>query len=119
MAVDPLDRDALIDVLTKPRNAVVRQYKAMFGLDSVDLVFTEEGLAEAADLALARETGARGLRSIIERALLDVMFEIPSREDIRRVIVNGDAMRGDGRPLILSENEKPLKWSDEGEVRAA
>jgi ATP-dependent Clp protease ATP-binding subunit ClpX len=119
VAVDPLDKNALIDVLTKPRNAVVRQYKAMFGLDNVDLVFTDEGLAEAADLALNRETGARGLRSIIERALLDVMFEIPSRDDIRRVIINADAMRGEGRPLILSENEKPLKWSDEGEERAA
>ncbi|HOA24715.1 MAG TPA: hypothetical protein PKI52_11935, partial [Aggregatilineales bacterium] len=67
----------------------------------------------AADKALERETGARGLRSIIEQALMDVMFEVPSRNDIRKVIVNRDAILGKSRPIILSDNEKPLRWSDE------
>jgi ATP-dependent Clp protease ATP-binding subunit ClpX len=110
--VDPLDHAALVSVLTEPKNALVRQYRALFELDSVDLVFTDDALHVAADLAIRHETGARGLRSIIESCLLDVMFEIPSREDIRKVVVNGDAIRQSTRPLILAANEKPLSWSD-------
>ncbi len=113
VTVDPLDHQALVDILTKPRNALVRQYQAMFELDNVELVFTDDALSAAADLALARETGARGLRSIIENTLLDVMFEIPSRNDVRKVIVSAEAIRGERRPIIMSENEKPLRWSDE------
>ena len=113
VAVDPLDHSALVDILTKPKNALVRQYKAMFALDDVELIFTDDALDAAADKALERETGARGLRSIIEQALMDVMFEVPSRNDIRKVIVNRDAILGKSRPIILSDNEKPLRWSDE------
>ncbi|MBN1121425.1 MAG: ATP-dependent Clp protease ATP-binding subunit ClpX [Anaerolineae bacterium] len=116
VAVDPLDEDSLIKVLIQPKNALVRQYKAMFGLDNVELVFTDDALQEAAKLAMARETGARGLRSIIEQSLLDVMFEIPSRDDIKTVVVNREAINGESRPLILSENEKPLHWTDEEKV---
>lgn len=110
--VDPLDHAALVDVLTQPKNALVRQYKAMFTLDNVELVFTDDALHSAADLAIKHETGARGLRSIIENCLLDVMFEIPSREDIRKVVVNADTIRMRARPMILSASEKPLSWSD-------
>ncbi len=110
--VDPLDHGALVSVLTQPKNALVRQYQAMFTLDNVELIFTEDALHSAADVAIKHETGARGLRSIIENCLLDVMFEIPSREDIRKVVVNGDAIRMKARPMILSANEKPLNWSD-------
>jgi ATP-dependent Clp protease ATP-binding subunit ClpX len=113
VAVDPLDHQALVNILTVPKNALVRQYKAMFALDNVELVFTDEALDAAASLAIERETGARGLRSIIEMCLLDVMFEIPSRSDIRKVVVTAEAVRGEGRPLILSANEEPLRWSDE------
>jgi ATP-dependent Clp protease ATP-binding subunit ClpX len=67
-------------------------------------------------LAIERDTGARGLRSIIERQLLDVMFEIPSRDDIRKVVINSDTLQGDNRPLIMAENETPLTWSDEEKV---
>jgi ATP-dependent Clp protease ATP-binding subunit ClpX len=110
--VDPLDREALVAVLTEPKNALIRQYQAMFNLDNVDLVFTDDALQSAADQAIAHETGARGLRSIIENCLLDVMFEIPSRADIKRVVVNGETIRMRSRPLIMSANEKVLNWSD-------
>jgi len=116
VTVEPLSREALIEILTKPKNAIVKQYKVMLGLDGVALEFTHEALEAAADLAIARETGARGLRSIIEETLLDVMFEIPSRDDIRKVVISGEAVRGEARPLILSEAEKPLKWRDEERV---
>ncbi len=110
--VDPLDHDALVAILVEPKNSLVRQYRALFELDNVELVFTDDALHAAADMAIEHETGARGLRTIIEICLLDVMFEIPSRQDIRKVIVNADAIRQKTRPLILSENELPLSWSD-------
>jgi ATP-dependent Clp protease ATP-binding subunit ClpX len=113
VAVDPLDHTALVRVLTEPKNSLVRQFNSMFRLDGVDLVFTEEALATTATLAMDHEIGARGLRTIIETTLLDVMYEIPSRPDIRKVVVNPEAIRGEARPLLLSENETPLHWSDE------
>nr|MBN1229893.1 ATP-dependent Clp protease ATP-binding subunit ClpX [Anaerolineae bacterium] len=118
VAVDPLDKESLIRILTEPRNALTRQYKAMFTLDHVKLEFTPEALAAAADLAMERETGARGLRSIIERALLDVMFEIPSRDDIKKVVIDDHAICGTSRPIILSENESRLRWQDEDDLAA-
>src|SRR5690606_39798388 len=78
--VDPLDRDALVRILVEPKNSLVRQFQQMFALDGVSLEFTDEALEAAADLASTRETGARGLRSIIEAALLDVMYEVRSEE---------------------------------------
>jgi ATP-dependent Clp protease ATP-binding subunit ClpX len=113
VTVDPLDRAALVAVMTEPKNALTRQYTSMFALDDVDLVFTDEALVAAAEMAIERETGARGLRSILETTLLDVMFEIPSRDDIRKVLVDAEAIRGERRPLIMSAQEKPLQWSDE------
>ncbi len=114
--VDPLDLDSLVRILIEPKNAIIRQYQAMFELDEVELEFTRDALEAAAELAIARETGARGLRSIVEHSLMDVMFEIPSRSDISKVVVNADAIRGTSRPLILSSEERPLKWDDDNKV---
>jgi ATP-dependent Clp protease ATP-binding subunit ClpX len=119
VAVDPLDHGALVAILTEPKNALTKQFQTMFDLDEVDLTFTQAALEAAADLALGHETGARGLRTIIENTLLDVMYEIPSRDDIRKVIVNDDAIRGNNRPVLLSENDAPLKWTDEDESAVA
>jgi ATP-dependent Clp protease ATP-binding subunit ClpX len=98
VSVEPLDEAALRAILTAPRNALVRQYQRLFEMDQVDLVFTPDALDAAARLALQRETGARGLRSIIENVLLDVMYEIPSRPEIRKVVVNAAAIEGSGPP---------------------
>jgi ATP-dependent Clp protease ATP-binding subunit ClpX len=119
VAVDPLDHDALMAILTEPKNALVKQFGTMFDLDDVELSFTESALNAAADMALKRETGARGLRSIIETTLLDVMYEIPSRDDIRKVVVNDDAILGEARPILLSESDTPLKWTDDEGIVAA
>ena len=86
-AVHQLRRDDLVRILTEPKNALVRQYQRFFGYDSIELVFTDDALWEIADHALERETGARGLRSIIEGALLDVMFELPSRRDVSKCVI--------------------------------
>ncbi|MBN2305782.1 MAG: ATP-dependent Clp protease ATP-binding subunit ClpX [Anaerolineae bacterium] len=113
--VDPLDRDSLVRILTEPKNAVVRQFVEMFKLDGVELTFNEDALAAAADLATERDTGARGLRSIIETALLDVMFELPTYKGvIKRVIVDADAVRRIGRPRIVIDGDKQLRWRDDG-----
>jgi len=106
-----------VRVLTEPKNALVKQFQQMFALDNVELIFTDDALRAAADLASERETGARGLRSIVEGALLDVMFEIPSHRDIiKRVIVDAEAITGRGRPQIVVEGDQQLQWRDDGSL---
>jgi len=92
--VDSLSREDLVQILTQPRNAIVRQFQRLFAMDNVELIFTDQALELTAELALKQETGARGLRTIIESALLDVMYEIPSRCDVRRCVINADVIRG-------------------------
>ena len=111
-SVDPLDLDALRAILTEPRNALVRQYRHLFQMDGVELVFTESALQSASELAMLRETGARGLRSIIESCLLDVMYEIPSRPEVRRVIVDEQVIRDNRRPGLLDEHGVDIPYSD-------
>jgi len=106
--VEPLDLDALRAILTKPRNALVKQYQRLLEIDKVELVFTDEALTEAAELALARETGARGLRSIIEHALLDVMYEIPSRPEIRKIVVDTEVFAKKKKPALLDSFGKEV-----------
>ncbi|MCB1699026.1 MAG: AAA family ATPase, partial [Halioglobus sp.] len=90
VSLESLDRRTLVQILTVPRNSVVRQFQRLFAMDNVQLEFEESALESVATEAFLRNTGARGLRSIVEDALLDVMFEIPSREDIARCIVTAD-----------------------------
>ncbi len=103
--VEDLDRDALIRILTEPRNALVRQYTRMLDMDGVELVLTTDALDAIADLALDRGTGARGLRAILESVLLETMFETPSRTDIRRVVVDGTVVRDRVPPTLLTQAE--------------
>jgi ATP-dependent Clp protease ATP-binding subunit ClpX len=118
--VDPLDRDILVRILTEPKNAIAKQFQQMFQLDGVELVFTDDALGAAADLASARETGARGLRSIVEVALLDVMFEMPTHKNIiKQVVVDADAIRRHGRPKIVIEGGKQLQWREDGSLDSA
>ena len=119
VAIDQLDHDALVSVLTEPKNALTKQFQTMFGLDGIELTFTDNALDAAAELALKHEIGARGLRTIIEGILLDVMYEAPSRPDIARVVVNRDVILKNNRPAILSASDEPLRWSDEEESAAA
>jgi len=99
-ALQPLDRDALVRVLIEPKNAIVKQYQQLFALDDVQLEFTDDALSAAADRALAYQTGARILRHIVEDALLEVMYELPSLDDIGRCVVHGDAINGDASPRL-------------------
>ncbi|HKT44282.1 MAG TPA: ATP-dependent Clp protease ATP-binding subunit ClpX [Gaiellaceae bacterium] len=101
-AVHQLRREDLVQILTEPKNALVRQYQRFFGYDNIELVFTEDALWEISDKALERETGARGLRSIIESALLDVMFELPSRRDVTKCVITKETIAQGIRPTLVT-----------------
>ncbi|MBD8012977.1 ATP-dependent Clp protease ATP-binding subunit ClpX [Microbacterium sp. Re1] len=106
-SVSPLDQDALIDILTGPRNALVKQYQRMFEIDGVQLEFEEDALRSIADLAVLRKTGARGLRAILEDVLGPIMFEIPSAEDVSKVVVTKAAVDEGAPPtVVLSRKRK-------------
>lgn len=100
VALQELDKAALIRVLVEPKNALVKQYQKMFEMDDVELVFEDEALDAIAEQALKRKTGARGLRAILEDVMMDIMFDIPSREDIVRVRITKDAILGTGEPIL-------------------
>ena len=104
-SVANLDHAALIQILTEPKNALVKQYQKYFAFENAELVFTDDALLAIADAALERGTGARGLRSILEETLLDVMFDLPGAQDIARVEVTADAVKGINPPLLLSAKE--------------
>jgi len=104
-----LDRDTLIDILTKPRNALVKQYKKLFEIDGVELVIEEDALQAIADKALERKTGARGLRSIMEEILTEVMYEIPSKKNVEKCIVDREVIVSGREPtLVINESRKAL-----------
>ncbi len=111
VGLEPLDKETMIRILTEPKNAIIKQYKKFFDLDKVELVFTAEALEQTAIQALAQKTGARGLRSIVEETLLDIMYEIPSRNDIRsctitdRVILKQDSPILEPSPLPTRNND--------------
>jgi len=100
-SVHNLDREALIQILTEPRNAFVKQYKRLFELDGVDLEFSQDAIEAIADQALLRGTGARGLRAIMEEVLLSVMFEVPSRKDVERVVITREAVLENVNPTLV------------------
>jgi ATP-dependent Clp protease ATP-binding subunit ClpX len=101
-AVHQLTKDDLVEILVEPKNALVRQYQRFFGYDEIELVFTDDALWEIAEHALARETGARGLRSIIELALLDVMFELPSRTDVTKCVLTKETISRGQKPTLVT-----------------
>ncbi len=101
-SLQPLDQDTLIEILTKPKNALIKQYQKLFEIDEMELEFEEEALIEIAKKAMERKTGARGLRSIIETIMLDIMFELPSRTDIEKCIITKDTVLNEERnPKII------------------
>lgn len=108
VTLSALDQDALIKVLSKPKNALVKQYKKLFQLDNVELEFEEESLKAIAKEAIARNTGARGLRAIVEEMLKDAMFDIPSREDVEKVVVNEESVKSKKLDLVLSDGTKKI-----------
>ena len=104
VSLDSLDKDSLVRILTEPKNAVVKQYQRLFSLDHVALTFSDDALEAAAEDAIKKKTGARGLRAIIEHTLLDVMYELPSMTGVSECIIDADIIRGQKPPLLLTDS---------------
>ena len=100
-----LTEKALVEILTRPKNALIKQYKRLFEMDDVQLKFTPEALNAIARKALAHKAGARGLRSILENAMLDIMYEVPSEESVKEVVINEEVILRKETPLIVYEKE--------------
>lgn len=112
VSLQSLDEDALVRILTEPKNALVRQFQEFFSLDGVELVFTEDALRATAEEAHRHKAGARGLRTVLEGCLLDVMYEIPSRRDVKKCVVDPDAIGGLRGPLLLARSGRAVELSD-------
>jgi ATP-dependent Clp protease ATP-binding subunit ClpX len=119
VSIDPLLKEDLMRILTEPRNAITKQYSKFLSLDKVELVFQDDALEAAAEKALELKTGARGLRTIIEELLLDVMYEIPSRNDIRKCIISADTIRNGKAPQLLARSERPIDMTELREDQSA
>ena len=105
-ALEPLSKEDLVNILTKPRNALAKQYQKLFAMDDVELEFEPKALDAIASKAIERRTGARGLRSIIESVMMDLMFDIPSRNDITKVVVTESIVTGTGQPDLYDEDNR-------------
>ena len=108
VSLDALDEDALVRILQEPKNSLVKQYKALMDMDGVDLEFEPDALREVAKTAMERKTGARGLRSVIEKTMMDVMYEAPSNENMKKCVITKEAVTGKGKPVVTIE-ENPEK----------
>jgi len=108
-SLEQLDEEALVQILTQPKNALAKQYQKMLELDNVELDFEEDALREIAKKAIERKTGARGLRSIIESIMLDIMYDLPSREDIKKCIITKDSVLNEKPPKLVLEDGTVLK----------
>ena len=108
-SVDNLDEDALVDILTKPKNALVKQYEKFFEFDGVELSFSDDALQAVADQAILRGTGARGLRAIMEEVLLGVMYELPSRDDVTKCVVDQDVVLSGVNPTLVPREAPPKR----------
>jgi ATP-dependent Clp protease ATP-binding subunit ClpX len=112
VTLEPLDRNALVQILKEPKNALIKQYQKLFEIDDVLLEFEDDAIDLIADKAIERNTGARGLRAILEEAMIDVMYDIPSRKDVEKCVITVESiLKTDVPKMILNENRKPLKKS--------
>src|SRR5690348_6536762 len=118
-AVHQLSRDDLIQILTEPRNALTKQFQRFFQFDGIELVFAEDSLTSIADKALERETGARGLRSILEETLLDVQFELPSRRDVKKCVVTKETIEKGLKPTLVTEAAKDAPADEPPQAESA
>jgi len=110
--LEELDEDALVKILTEPKNAITKQYQRLFQMENCELEFRDDALSAVANKAMERKTGARGLRSILEHALLDTMYDLPSLEDIQKVVVDENVIKGDSEPLMIYEQSEQAAASD-------
>ncbi|MBI2871570.1 MAG: ATP-dependent Clp protease ATP-binding subunit ClpX [Chloroflexi bacterium] len=113
VSLEELNKADLVRILTEPKNSLVKQYEQLFSMDGVELNFTPDALDTAADEALKRKTGARGLRSILEQQLLDVMYELPSMPEVRRCLIDSEVVMGQKAPILLTASGAPVQFTQE------
>ena len=113
VALDPLDKEDLVRIMTEPKNAIIKQYQKFLALDKVELIFTPDALQAASELALQQKTGARGLRTIVEDVLTDVMFDIPSMDGARKCVVDAQVIYGERKPILLGRADREVLSEDE------
>src|ERR1700743_2740670 len=109
--LDDLDETALVKILTEPKNALVKQYQRLFEMENVGLSFTDDALHSIPRKAIARKTGARGLRSIMEGILLDIMFDLPTFQGVEEVVINGEVVEGRAQPLMIYAEKRGAQAS--------
>ena len=116
--LDKLSREALMDIITKPKNAISKQYKTLFDLDKVSLEFEEDAIGAIADKAIERGTGARGLRAIVEETVMDLMFEVPSDNTIKKVVITKDSVLGNAKPRVTRRSRKKIQNPEDNNLIA-
>ncbi|MGB0764761.1 MAG: ATP-dependent Clp protease ATP-binding subunit ClpX, partial [Luminiphilus sp.] len=107
--LEELDVDALVRILTEPRNALTKQYAKMFDMEGVEIDFREDGLRAVAERAMERKTGARGLRSILENVLLESMYNVPSQQNVAKIVVDESVIQGESEPLLVYESNETAR----------
>ncbi len=112
VSIEDLTQEDLMRILVEPKNAIIKQFQRMFQFDNVELIINQDAMEAVADRALQRKTGARGLRTTIEEALLEVMYDIPSLDHVRKCVVNADVIRNGTRPLLMSVNDRPIEYQE-------
>jgi ATP-dependent Clp protease ATP-binding subunit ClpX len=111
--LEELDVSALVRILTEPRNALTKQYAKMFDMEGVEIDFREDGLRAVAEKAMERKTGARGLRSILENVLLESMYNVPSQENVAKIVVDESVILGESEPLLVYETPESARAASE------
>lgn len=115
----PLDEEALIDILTRPKNAIAKQYQRLFSFEGVELKFTEKALRAVAKMALKRKTGARGLRGVIETAMLDIMYDIPSKNNVKEVIIDDNVINDGAQPMLVYKSDEEMQAEEEAKKKTS
>jgi ATP-dependent Clp protease ATP-binding subunit ClpX len=119
VSLSSLGQNELVRILTEPKNALVKQFERFFAFDNVELVFTDEALSACAEQAIRHRTGARGLRTVLEDTLLDVMYEIPSRGDVKKCVVGAETMTGHKRPVMITQSGQTIEAIEPPEEESA
>jgi ATP-dependent Clp protease ATP-binding subunit ClpX len=110
--LEELDEDALVKILTEPRNALTKQYEKLFDMEGSEVEFREDALRAVARKAMERKTGARGLRTILEQVLLDTMYDLPSMDNVRKVVIDESVIQGSSKPYMIFDASEPMAASE-------
>jgi endopeptidase Clp ATP-binding regulatory subunit (clpX) len=114
----PLDEEALMDILVRPKNAITKQYQKLFAFEGVELKFTDKALRAVAKMALKRKTGARGLRGVLESAMLDIMYDIPSKNNVKEVVIDDNVINDGAAPMLVYKTEDEMRAEDEAKKKS-